>query len=90
MGAASLDWLGKSSGVINMGVWLRVWIAAATVLWPGLAQAAWHEARSNHFIIYADMGPGELKQYAERLERFDQAVRYAGLRVHVAHERFVD
>jgi hypothetical protein len=59
-----------------MGLLLRVWIAIATLFWPSLAQAAWHEARSNHFIIYADMSPDELKQYAERLERFDQAVRY--------------
>lgn len=39
------------------------------------AQAAWHEAKSEHFIIYADLDPAELKRYGERLERFDQAVR---------------
>ncbi len=38
--------------------------------------AAWHEARSNHFVIYSDQSPAELKRFAERLERFDQAVRY--------------
>jgi hypothetical protein len=39
------------------------------------ATAAWHEAKSKHFIIYADSSPADLKAYAERLERFDQAVR---------------
>lgn len=59
-----------------MSLLFRFVTAAFAVAAPGSAQAAWHEARSNHFIIYADMNPGELKQYAERLERFDQAVRY--------------
>jgi len=39
------------------------------------AEAAWHEAKSKHFIIYADLKPDQIKYYAERLERFDQAVR---------------
>jgi tetratricopeptide (TPR) repeat protein len=40
------------------------------------ANAAWYEARSKHFIVYADQNPKDLKSYAEKLERFDQAVRY--------------
>ena len=40
------------------------------------AFAAWHEARSNHFIIYSDQKPDDLKKFAEQLERFDQAVRF--------------
>ena len=55
---------------------LRACIVVAALLLPGVARAAWHEARSDHFIIYADMKPAQLKQYAERLERFDQATRY--------------
>jgi tetratricopeptide (TPR) repeat protein len=39
------------------------------------ARAAWHEAKSRHFIIYADAPAELLQDYAERLERFDQAVR---------------
>lgn len=39
------------------------------------AVAGWHEAKTKHFIIYADLDPGDLNLYAERLERFDQAVR---------------
>ena len=41
------------------------------------ASAAWQEARSRHFVIYSEQKPDELKAYAERLERFDQAVRVA-------------
>lgn len=40
---------------------------------PGFAQ--WHEAKTRHFIIYSQQGPRELQSYAERLERFDTAVR---------------
>ncbi len=39
------------------------------------AVAGWHEAKTKHFIIYADLEPNDLRLYAERLERFDQAVR---------------
>lgn len=57
-------------------VWLR-WLASALafLVMESTAYAAWHEAKSAHFIIYADLAPGELKAYGERLERFDQAVR---------------
>ena len=41
------------------------------------ARAEWHEARSKHFSVYADTDPADLKAYAERLERFDAAVREA-------------
>jgi tetratricopeptide (TPR) repeat protein len=37
--------------------------------------AAWHEAKSKHFIVYADQPQKDLRAFAERLERFDQAVR---------------
>ena len=33
------------------------------------------EARTRHFVIYADEKPEELQAFAGRLERFDQAVR---------------
>ncbi|HZB70454.1 MAG TPA: DUF1570 domain-containing protein [Sphingomicrobium sp.] len=39
------------------------------------SSAAWHQAKTKHFIIFADEEPDELRQYAERLERFDQSVR---------------
>lgn len=39
------------------------------------ASATWHEATSKHFIVYADQNSAELKAFAEKLERFDAAVR---------------
>ena len=45
-------------------------LAAATP-----AQAGWHEAKTRHFIIYSDAGADDLRDYATKLERFDQAVR---------------
>ena len=48
---------------------------ALSVGLPGAAQAEWLEAKSPHFIIYADSTPYELEQFGDRLERFDSAVR---------------
>ena len=50
---------------------------AALLLLASPAAAAWHEARSKHFIVYADIEPAALKAYAEKLERFDAAYREA-------------
>jgi tetratricopeptide (TPR) repeat protein len=56
---------------------LLIWAFAAVLLVAGgEARAAWHEATTKHFIIYADDRPDRLKEFAERLERFDRAVRY--------------
>jgi tetratricopeptide (TPR) repeat protein len=41
----------------------------------GSAHAEWLEAKSPHFIIYADSSPAELRKFGDRLERFDSAVR---------------
>jgi len=41
------------------------------------ASASWHEATSKHFTVYADQDSAELKAFAEKLERFDAAVREA-------------
>jgi tetratricopeptide (TPR) repeat protein len=51
-------------------------VAAFALASASGAHAAWHEAKSKHFIIYANQAPDQLRAYAERLERFDQAVRY--------------
>jgi len=50
-------------------------IAAFTLLAASPASAAWQRASSPHFIIYADESAAKLKAFAEKLERFDQAVR---------------
>ena len=60
-----------------MSLFVRVWIASLTVFWPCLAEATWHEARSTHFVIYSDEKPERLRDFAIRLEKFDQAARYA-------------
>src|SRR5438132_6427640 len=39
------------------------------------AHAGWYEAKSKHFIIYADESPDAVRRFAERLERFDSTVR---------------
>ena len=59
-----------------MSLLLRVASAAflaCSAVSPALA--AWHEARSKHFIIYADENPKALLDYATKLEKFDQAAR---------------
>ena len=56
---------------------LLSWLVAAFLVCAvaGPVHASWHEAKSKHFIIYADLKPAELREFAERLERFDQAAR---------------
>jgi len=51
-------------------------VAVATALAAGSqANAAWYQASSRHFIIYANDSPKRLLAFASELERFDQAVR---------------
>lgn len=53
-------------------------LAAATLsLAATPARADWREASTDHFVIYADSSEGWLKGFAERLERFDAAIRWA-------------
>lgn len=52
------------------------WIlAAGAALVAAPATAEWHRASSKHFVIYADMPEAELRDYAEKLEKFDAAAR---------------
>ena len=53
----------------------RILIAAIVAACGQQAHAAWYEAKSNHFIIWANENPGELKLYAQNLERFDSSAR---------------
>ncbi len=43
---------------------------------PAAAHAEWLEASHKRFLIYADMSPGALKEFATQLERFDSAMRF--------------
>lgn len=56
------------------GLALLVTLAA----WLGLAapaQAAWIEGRTQHFTFYGDVSPDTMRRFAERLERYDAALR---------------
>lgn len=50
-------------------------LAATTLGLAMPASAAWQQASSKHFIIYGDMPAEEIKNYAEKLEKFDAAAR---------------
>lgn len=59
-------------------MWFRIALALGALLFGSSpALAAWHEARSKHFIIYSDDSPQRLRAYAVKLEKFDRAVRVA-------------
>lgn len=40
------------------------------------ARAAWHEAGSDHFLIYSDQKESDIRAFAERLERYHDAMRF--------------
>lgn len=50
-------------------------LAVTTALVAAPVDAAWNKASSKHFVIYADMPEAELRDYAEKLEKFDAAAR---------------
>ena len=50
-------------------------VAALALAITTPATAAWQQASSKHFIIYGDMSPAEMKDYASKLEMFDAAAR---------------
>jgi tetratricopeptide (TPR) repeat protein len=54
----------------------RVLTAAAALflLVSGDALADWHEASSDHFVIYADESEKEIRRYSDRLERYYSAM----------------
>ena len=49
---------------------LCVWLAFL----PTMANAEWHEASSDHFLIIADQNEKDVREFTERLERFHSAV----------------
>ncbi|MFD1952017.1 hypothetical protein ACFSGX_14685 [Sphingomonas arantia] len=57
----------------------RFWHAAIAAALTGAlatpATAAWFEARSDHFVIYAPGSADTARDYATRLERFDKGLR---------------
>ena len=51
-------------------------LAFSLALVSSPARAAWHEASSDNFVIYADDSAKDLKRYAENLERYHSAMAY--------------
>ena len=54
---------------------MRLFLGVAALLASTSAQANWYRASSQHFVIYSEQSPQSLHNFAEELERFDQAVR---------------
>lgn len=50
-------------------------LGTAALAFAAPAGAAWHQASSKHFVIYGDMPAEEIRDYAEKLEKFDAAAR---------------
>lgn len=55
----------------------RLLLALLLLALASPAVAGWNEARTKHFLVYSEQSPAELRAFAERLERFDAAVRTA-------------
>ena len=56
---------------------MRRVLATATTLFllvSGNALAAWYEASSDHFVIYADESEKDIRRYSDRLERYYSAM----------------
>jgi hypothetical protein len=58
----------------NAGLSLAAGIAMAAAASP--AEAKWLRADSNNFIIYSEGSERDLRDFAEKLERFDATLRY--------------
>lgn len=58
-----------------MGKLWRAAAAAVALAWSSSGAAAWREASSDHFLVYADSSESWIRGFAERLERFDAAMR---------------
>lgn len=55
----------------------RFFLLFSCVLFIGFpAQAAWHEASSDHFLIYSDQKESDIQKFAERLERYHDTMRF--------------
>lgn len=52
------------------GAWLIICLAL-----PAVADAAWRVADTRHFVIYSEQDAASLRTFADRLERYDQAMR---------------
>jgi cytochrome c-type biogenesis protein CcmH/NrfG len=61
--------------MFRMCIWPAFLCLAVMVLLPEKANAAWSQARSQHFTIYSNGSTKQLKLFAEKLEKFDYLLR---------------
>ena len=54
---------------------MRFLLPFLAILLATPAQAEWWEARTDHFIIYSDSSQRDAREFALKLERFDQSLR---------------
>lgn len=55
---------------------LRSMLAIALLGLPAVAHADWHEASTDHFVVYSEGRLDKLKELATQLERFDKLIRH--------------
>lgn len=53
---------------------LRLAALALALLAPSVAHADWHEASTEHFVVYADDRPDAITKFAGELEKFNAAM----------------
>lgn len=56
-------------------MWYKIAAAAAALAAASPAAAGWRQASTDHFVIYSEDSEKDLREFATRLERFDQAMR---------------
>lgn len=49
-------------------------IFVSLLVFSQAANAAWHEASSDHFVIYSNQSEQEIREYSDRLERYHNAM----------------
>ncbi len=54
---------------------LRILLFILLITTPVIALAEWHRATSDHFIIYGEMSSERLRNFTERVEKFDGLMR---------------
>lgn len=55
---------------------MRLAALGLAMLAPATARAEWHEASTEHFVVYADDRPEAIEKFAGELERFNSVMRF--------------
>ena len=56
-------------------IMIRIAALALAAAAPAAAEAKWLEANTRHFVVYSEGGEQELREFAEKLEKFDYVLR---------------